>query len=388
MISIPVTMETGGVATGVEQIKAQVGSLKSGQVAGTFKALAQDLAMANSPAEMLAATMNRLTLALKGTIFGAAALAIGKLLAAPFEQLSTIVLDTTNRAKSAISSVSKEGANLTFDQAVSQAQSLKSAIDEIDTAVQKINSNPFLRMADAIIGASKELKALQETLRLISASNLSMGALVDAENAEEMVGKSDREKRLLRIDQEADAKRRKAQDEIPGTGINLDSVLADIERERAAKKKDIEVSEEQKAREGALRATEQIAKIEEKIRQSRLTGPQLAEELIAKYQQLIGMQKMFESFGTAESAEQAAQFGLQAAQIKEQLAGMGQKGGGGLEVLSDSLQQVGGGGRYAQIGAEKSVDYLKRLDDTNKKQLDALVTISKNTSQSSTEGVA
>jgi len=387
MISIPVTMETGGVATGVEQIKAQVGSLKSGQVAGTFKALAQDLAMANSPAEMLAATMNRLTLALKGTIFGAAALAIGKLLAAPFEQLSTIVLDTTNRAKSAISSVSKEGANLTFDQAVSQAQSLKSAIDEIDTAVQKINSNPFLRMADAIIGASKELKALQETLRLISASNLSMGALVDAENAEEMVGKSDREKRLLRIDQEADAKRRKAQDEIPGTGINLDSVLADIERERAAKKKDIEVSEEQKAREGALRATEQIAKIEEKIRQSRLTGPQLAEELIAKYQQLIGMQKMFESFGTAESAEQAAQFGLEAAQIKEQLAGMGQKGGGGLEVLSDSLQQVGGGGRYAQIGAEKSVDYLKRLDDTNKKQLDALVTISKNTSQSSTEGV-
>jgi len=387
MISIPVTMETGGVATGVEQIKAQVGSLKSGQVAGTFKALAQDLAMANSPAEMLAATMNRLTLALKGTIFGAAALAIGKLLAAPFEQLSTIVLDTTNRAKSAISSVSKEGANLTFDQAVSQAQSLKSAIDEIDTAVQKINSNPFLRMADAIIGASKELKALQETLRLISASNLSMGAFVDAENAEEMVGKSDREKRLLRIDQEADAKRRKAQDEIPGTGINLDSVLADIERERAAKKKDIEVSEEQKAREGALRATEQIAKIEEKIRQSRLTGPQLAEELIAKYQQLIGMQKMFESFGTAESAEQAAQFGLEAAQIKEQLAGMGQKGGGGLEVLSDSLQKVGGGGRYAQIGAEKSVDYLKRLDDTNKKQLDALVTISKNTSQSSTEGV-
>jgi len=387
MISIPVTMETGGVATGVEQIKAQVGSLKSGQVAGTFKALAQDLAMANSPAEMLAATMNRLTLALKGTIFGAAALAIGKLLAAPFEQLSTIVLDTTNRAKSAISSVSKEGANLTFDQAVSQAQSLKSAIDEIDTAVQKINSNPFLRMADAIIGASKELKALQETLRLISASNLSMGALVDAENAEEMVGKSDREKRLLRIDQEADAKRRKAQDEIPGTGINLDSVLADIERERAAKKKDIEVSEEQKAREGALRATEQIAKIEEKIRQSRLTGPQLAEELITKYQQLVGMQKLFESFGTAESAEQAAQFGLEAAQIKEQLAGMGQKGGGGLEVLSDSLQQVGGGGRYAQIGAEKSVDYLKRLDDTNKKQLDALVTISKNTSQSSTEGV-
>jgi len=388
MISIPVTMETGGVATGVEQIKAQVGSLKSGQVAGTFKALAQDLAMANSPAEMLAATMNRLTLALKGTIFGAAALAIGKLLAAPFEQLSTIVLDTTNRAKSAISSVSKEGANLTFDQAVSQAQSLKSAIDEIDTAVQKINSNPFLRMADAIIGASKELKALQETLRLISASNLSMGALVDAENAEEMVGKSDREKRLLRIDQEADAKRRKAQDEIPGTGINLDSVLADIERERAAKKKDIEVSEEQKAREGALRATEQIAKIEEKIRQSRLTGPQLAEELIAKYQQLIGMQKMFESFGTAESAEQAAQFGLQAAQIKEQLAGMGQKGGGGLEVLSDSLQKVGGGGRYAQIGAEQSVDYLRRIEDTNKKQLTALFTISKNTSQSSTEGVA
>jgi len=381
MITIPVTMETSGVATGVERIKQQVGSLKSGGVAGTFKALAGDLAMANSPAEMLSATMNRLAIAMKGTFLGAAGLAIGKLLASPFEQLNVILGESATRAKTAIDSISKAGGEVSFDQAKAQAEQLKAAIDEIGSSIQKIQGNPFLRLADTIMGVTKEMKLLQESLQRVAASQLTFGVAVDAKNAQEMVGKSDEEKQKIRIRQEAEAKIARLREEVPGTGINLDTAIADVRAEEAAKLKDIELQKQKRSQQDILKATEQIGKIEEKIRQSRMSGPELAEELIKKYNELIGMRDLFASFGTTEGAAQAAQFGVEAAQLKERLAGMGQEKASGIQILADSLQQVGGGGRFAQVGGgDGSVDYLKRLTDTNNKQLNALISIDRNTS--------
>jgi hypothetical protein len=393
-MTIEASWKGTSVETGMERIKQQASSLKSGAVGGAFKALAQDLASANGPADMLAATMNRLAITLKGTMLGAAGLAIGKLLAAPFDQLSVITRDAANSAKSAIDAISKSGGNLTFDQAVSQAQSLQTAIDQIDSSIQKINSNPFLRLADTIMGVTKELKLLQKSLQLNIASNLSFGAEVDAQSAEAMVGQSNEEKQRLRIQQDAEAKRRRARDEISGTGINLDTTLEAINREEAAKLKDLDIQKENKAKEDQkkiqqdiLKTIEQIGKVEEKIRRGRMTEPELAEELIKKYEELKGMQELFASFGTAEGAKRAAQFGLEAAQIKEQLAGMGRTTSPG-QILADSLQQVGGGGRSAVIGGESQIDYLRRLNDTNDKSLRALMTIANNTSTSGkSEGV-
>lgn len=384
MITIPVTMETSGVATGIERINQQVGSLKSGAVAGTFKALAGDLAMANSPAEMLSATMNRLAIAMKGTFLGAAGMAIGKLLAAPFEQLNVILGESANRAKTAIDSISKAGGEVSFEQAKSQAEQLKAAIDEIGSSIQKIQGNPFLRLADTIMGVTKEMKLLQESLQRVAASQLTFGVAVDAKNAQELVGKSDEEKQKIRIRQEAEAKIARLREELPGTGLNLDTAIADVRAEEAAKLKDIELQKQKRSQQDILRTTEQISKIEEKIRQSRMSEPALADELIKKYQELIGMRDLFASFGTTEGAAQAAQFGLEAAQIKERLAGMGKGGSSSFEVLSDSMQKVGGGGRFTQIGGgENAVDYLKRIDDTNKQQLRALITIGNNTASNS-----
>lgn len=384
MITIPVTMETSGVATGMERINQQVGSLKSGAVAGTFKSLAGDLAMANSPAEMLSATMNRLAIAIKGTFLGAAGMAIGKLLAAPFEQLNVILGESANRAKTAIDSISKAGGEVSFEQAKSQAEQLKAAIDEIGSSIQKIQGNPFLRLADTIMGVTKEMKLLQESLQRVAASQLTFGVAVDAKNAQELVGKSDEEKQKIRIRQEAEAKIARLREELPGTGLNLDTAIADVRAEEAAKLKDIELQKQKRSQQDILRTTEQISKIEEKIRQSRMSEPALADELIKKYQELIGMRDLFASFGTTEGAAQAAQFGLEAAQIKERLAGMGKGGSSSFEVLSDSMQKVGGGGRFTQIGGgENAVDYLKRIDDTNKQQLRALITIGNNTASNS-----
>ncbi|NBQ64096.1 MAG: hypothetical protein EBS49_00930 [Verrucomicrobia bacterium] len=387
-MTIEASWKGTSVETGIERIKQQAGSLKSGAVGGAFKALASDLAMANGPAEMLAATMNRLATTLKSTTLGAVGIAIGKLLAAPFEQLSMITQSAANSAKTAIGAIQKSAGNMTFDQAISQAQALQSAIDEIGSSIQKINTNPFLRLADVIMGVSKELKLLQDSLRLNIASNLSFGAEVDAQNAEQMVGKTDEEKQRLRIKQEAEAKRRKARDEIPGTGINLETTLDAINREEAAKLKELDIQKQNKAKEDQkkiqqdiLKTTEQIAKVEEKIRQGRMKEPELADELVKKYEQLKGMQALYASFGTLEGQKQAAQFGLEAAQIKEQLAGMGRASSPG-QILADSLQQVSGGGRSAFIGGQSQIDYLKKLNDTGDRQHKALMEIVANTGSS------
>jgi hypothetical protein len=373
-----VGLDKSDFSTGLTALKNEVGSLKSGAVAGTFKSLAQDLATANSPAEMLSATMNRLATSLKGTFLGAAGLAIGKLLASPFEQLNVNLEESANRAKTAINAISKAGGDVSFDEAKSQAEQLKSAIDEIGSSIQKIQGNPFLRLADTIMGVTKEMKLLQESLQRVAASQLTFGVAVDSKNAQQLVGKTDEEKQKIRIRQDADAKIARLRDELPGTGLNLNTAIKDVRAEEAAKLKDMELQRQQRNQQDVLKATEQIAKTEEKIRQSRMSGPALADELIKKYNELTGLRDMFASFGTSEGTAQSAQFGVEAAKIKEQLAGMGR--GSGMEILADSLQKVGGGGGFARVG-DGSIDYLQRLNDTNNKQLNALINIDRNTTE-------
>lgn len=371
-----VGLDKSEFSTGLSELKNEVGSLKSGAVAGTFKALAQDLASANSPAEMLSATMNRLATSMKGTALVAAGLAIGKLLAAPFEKLNVILEESVNKSKTAINAISKAGANVNFEEAKSQAEQLKGVIDEIDSSIKKIQTNPFLRLADTIIGVTKEMKLLQESLKLVAASQLTLGVAVDSKNAQELVGKTSEEKQKIRIRQDAEAKIARLKEELPGTGLNLETAIKDVRSEEAAKLKDIELQRQKASQQDILKAVEQIQRIEEKIRQSRMTEPALADELVKKYKELIGMRDLFASFGTKESEAQSAQYGVEAAQIKERLAGMGKSSG--MEILADSLQKVGGGGNFTRVG-ETSVDYLKRLNDTNNKQLNSLMTIEKNT---------
>lgn len=142
-----------------------------------------------------------------------------------------------------------------------------------------------------------------------------------------------------------------------------------------------QTEQQQKTRDEVFKTLEQIKSIEEKIRQGRMKEPELAKELINKYRELQKLQMEAQNMGTLEDEKRAAEFGLQAAQIRERLAGMGKGESSSFEVLTDSLRKRGGGGSFAQVaGGERSIDYLKRLDDTNRQQLRALITIERNTS--------
>jgi hypothetical protein len=52
------------------------------------------------------------------------------------------------------------------------------------------------------------------------------------------------------------------------------------------------------------------------------------------------------------------------AQIKDRLSGMS-GGSGSMQVLADSLQQVGGGGNFAQVGSNLANEYLRAIKDSS-----------------------
>ena len=73
----------------------------------------------------------------------------------------------------------------------------------------------------------------------------------------------------------------------------------------------------------------------------------------------------------------ASELGVEMAQIKERLSGMGAVSGS-MQVLADSLQQVGGGGRFAQVGGNQTNDYLRAITDSSATSAKALQNLTGN----------
>jgi hypothetical protein len=111
--------------------------------------------------------------------------------------------------------------------------------------------------------------------------------------------------------------------------------------------------------------------LENKIAEKGMTQEQIAQRLLATYSALSAEKKMAESFKTEVGDLQASQLGVEMAQIKERLAGMTDRAGS-FQVMADSLQQVGGGGRFAQVGANQTNDYLRAIKDTSAMSAKAL----------------
>jgi hypothetical protein len=104
--------------------------------------------------------------------------------------------------------------------------------------------------------------------------------------------------------------------------------------------------------------------LENKIAEKGMTQEQIAQRLLATYSALSAEKKLTESFKTEAGDLQASAIGVEMAQIKDRLSGMG-GASGSMQVLADSLQQVGGGGRFAQIGGNETKDYLRAIKDSS-----------------------
>ncbi|NDD53082.1 hypothetical protein EBZ39_04245 [bacterium] len=104
--------------------------------------------------------------------------------------------------------------------------------------------------------------------------------------------------------------------------------------------------------------------LENKIAEKEMTQEQVAQRLLATYSALASQKKLVESFKTEEGDIQASAIGVEMAQIKDRLSGMS-GASGSMQVLADSLQQVGGGSRFAQVGGNETKDYLRAIKDSS-----------------------
>lgn len=360
MITIPVTMETSGVATGMERINQQVSSLKSGGVANTFKSLASDLAMANSPAEMLSVTMNRLSIAMKSTILGAAGLAIGKLLAAPFEQLSAILKESSGLMEQSINQLERAGPALSLQQGVAEANSMQQSIDSIQNSISKIDGNIFLKLASAITGSRDELEKMAQSLERVSNSRILQGIQAESSTQAFRMGLSPDDQRLFDISERT---RTRVQQVRAATTPGAEQDAAVLEAFN-------------------IGARERNATLDQMIAERAKKEFNEKEKLAKAYAELV--QGFDETLSNRRRRKDQEEHDDKMKKINELLAKPIERPvaeparRSSFEVLTDSLRKVGGGGTFAQVGGTESVQ---------KDQLTVLKNIEKNTARTGSGSV-
>lgn len=370
-------LDTTEFETGVGRIQNQVGKLSSGNLAGGFKNLAADLARANSPAEALSQTFGRLGDMLKGTIFGAAGLAIGKMLAAPFEQTATIVKESTDIFQNALQKMQDAGDAVNFDQAISQVQNLADAVRQIDDNIKRIDENFFTRIASKLTGSTAELEKQKATLMMNAGGRLGQGLIGERQRNEFTQGMSTDDRQLLAISDRQRAREQTirsifAKNWSPVADQALEESFNLFVQERNAKLEEIAQRTRTSQAMAKLKMEEDErameAKSYERGRDSR------REAMLEDFRR--GLNEARDIVNEAEKRGVPVEQIQQERAIKsfDQAAVQATRDGSPLQVLADNLQQVGGGGRFAQVGGE-----TRELVGKADAQLKALQEIAKNT---------
>lgn len=346
-------LDTSEFTTGIERVRSSVARLSTGALSGTFRNMAADIASATTPAEALAATFNSLGNVLRGTIFGGAGLAIGKLLAAPFEQLSVLVKDSTNNVEQAMSRVMRAGVTQTAQQGIAEMQSLQQAIDQISSSIQGIDSNVFLRMASFVSGAKTEMEAMRDTLERLGSARVLEGITRENQNAAFRRGLSPNDQRLF--DQSENTRARvESIRQATRPGAAQDAAIGQVFEIGARERMDLldKMAKEKAAEE--FKEKEKLAKA--------------YAELVAGFDKTLSDRRRRKE--QEEHDDKMKKFQEQLARPIEQEALPEITRSSPLQVLADSLQQVGGGGRFTQVGGIEAVQ---------KDQLSVLKNIEKNT---------
>lgn len=370
-------LDTTEFETGVGRIQNQVGKLSSGTLAGGFKTLAADLARANSPAEALSQTFGRLGDMLKGTIFGAAGLAIGKMLAAPFEQTATIVKESTDIFQNALQKLQDAGDAVNFDQAISQVQNLADAVRQIDDNIKRIDENFFTRIASKLTGSTAELEKQKATLMMNAGGRLGQGLIGERQRNEFTQGMSTDDRQLLAISDRQRSREQTirsifAKNWSPVADQALEESFNLFVQERNAKLEEIAQRTRTSQAMAKLKMEEDErameAKSYERGRDSR------REAMLEDFRR--GLNEARDIVNEAEKRGVPVEQIQQERAIKsfDQAAVQATRDGSPLQVLADNLQQVGGGGRFAQVGGE-----TRELVGKADAQLKALQEIAKNT---------
>lgn len=377
-LKVKLGLDSSEFNNGMDRLQSQVSKLSSGGLASGFKNLAMDLTRANSPAEALSQTFGRLGDILKGTIFGAAGLAIGKMLAAPFEQTASIVKESTNIFQNALQKMQEVGDAVSFDQAIGQVQGLADAVRQIDDNIKRIDENFFTRIASKLTGSTAELEKQKSTLLLNAGGKLGEGLIAERQRNEFTQGMSPDDQQLLAISDRQRAREQRirsvfAKNWSPVADQALEESFNLFVQERNAKLEEIAKR---------TRTNQAMAKLKMEDDERAMEARSYERGRDSR------REAMLEDFrrGLDEArniVNEAQRRGVPVEQIQkeraiksfDQAAVQATREGSPFQVLSDSLRKVGGGGTFAQVGGGQNQELVNKADA----QLKALQEIAKNT---------
>jgi hypothetical protein len=344
-------LDTSEFTTGIGRVQESVSRLSRGALSGTFRNIAADIASANSPAEALAATFNSLGNAFRGTIFGAAGLAIGKLLAAPFEQLSIIVKESGAAVDQVLSKIERAGSVANVQQGLSEMASLQQAADQVSKSIQSIDSNVFLRMASFVSGAKNEMEAMRETLQRLGNARVLEGITRENQNAAFRRGLSPEDQRLFDVSENTRARVESVR-RATTPGAAQDAAILQAFEIGARERNDLlDKIAKEKAQE-EFREKERLAKA--------------YAQLVSDFDETLSNRRRRKENEAHEDRMKKAKEALDMPIEAAAATGAATPAPGSpLQVLADSLQQVGGGGRFAQVGGNETKDYLRAIKDSS-----------------------
>ena len=321
-------------------------------VKGALRSIGNALEGTSSSAQMASQAAEALADKFVRGIGATAAVAAFKILSDQISAVAQTLGAAGEAASKTLSSIENASTPKTFSEAASQAQSLLSAVQSIDTELRKVESNPFRNFIASVTGANDEMRKLAESLQRAADAQMALGFATEAENTKRRKGMSPDELALDDIN-ERQKQRLEQANQIREPGMRQQAVDASFETfvtERNAKLDEIA----QKAKESQKKADDQKAKDDKDLKDFKKKAEQdnadyqkklLGDAALDEIQRARSRERMLDDFrrGLEEAKAKAAQMAADRMAAENSNRGIrGARASAATEIL-DRASGLGGG---------------------------------------------
>jgi chromosome segregation ATPase len=139
---------------------------------------------------------------LQKTFAGAVIVGGVKLITAQIERMGEMVKETATSAQKSFDDIEKAGQAMSFEDALSQTNSLSQNIEQIRNKLAELDRSPFQNFIAGATGAREQVEGLLEAQERLRAAKLAEGLASENERNAALQGLSAEEKQLFEINEE------------------------------------------------------------------------------------------------------------------------------------------------------------------------------------------
>lgn len=246
---------------GGRDLESAFQGLGSQKTRAAIRSLQSSLSTAKDGTDVAIAGAKALQVAMVRSLGGTAVVAAAGVLADSIRDVATMIKTTAQESARATKNMGDIASS--FQEGAARAASLTTAADNVLKTLDSISAGSFFtRFINDATGATKELKAQEETLRRISRSEFQMGAFVGRKTAERRVGMTPEQiAEDIRAEEE---KRRLAEAEKMGGESAKQDVQATINAENLQRLRQKDEESQKKFNEDLASFNERISDLKQK----------------------------------------------------------------------------------------------------------------------------